>query len=214
MSANLVIGDILRLRAVMQDASRLQTAFNVSHWQCTALTGAATTDTDALLGLQTPVAAKTKDVMSNKALYYGTDIQRVYPGTPTIPVSDLGAQAVGNRAGDHLPPQVAGLVTLRTALAGRAYRGRKYIPFVSEDDSDINGHPTAAILILMQALASVYASVTVVNNAGATGTATLTPVIYNRAAHTTQPITSYIARSSWATQRRRSDINRSDSPPF
>lgn len=38
----------------------------------------------------------------------------------------------GNVVGEALPPQNAGVITWRTALAGRSYRGRTYVPAIAE----------------------------------------------------------------------------------
>lgn len=40
---------------------------------------------------------------------------------------DTGAAVAGTLAGDLLPPQIAYCITLRTAQAGRSYRGRVYL---------------------------------------------------------------------------------------
>lgn len=45
---------------------------------------------------------------------------------------DSGGAVAGTSAGDLLPPQTALVVTLRTAQAGRSFRGRVYLPGFTE----------------------------------------------------------------------------------
>jgi hypothetical protein len=52
--------------------------------------------------------------------------------------------AAGISTGDPLPLMVSLCVTLRTALAGRSFRGRVYIPGWTEGANDTLGNPSAA----------------------------------------------------------------------
>lgn len=52
---------------------------------------------------------------------------------------DASAPVVGTGTGDLLPPQVAIVVTLRTALAGQSYRGRVYLPGFAEGTNSSTG---------------------------------------------------------------------------
>lgn len=52
---------------------------------------------------------------------------------------DNGAPVVGTGSGNMLPPQIALCVTLRTALAGRSFRGRCFLPGFTEEASEANG---------------------------------------------------------------------------
>lgn len=57
---------------------------------------------------------------------------------------DSGAAQNGGAAADALPPQDAVVVTLRTAKAGRSYRGRVYLPGLSELDNTSAGVTSTA----------------------------------------------------------------------
>lgn len=52
---------------------------------------------------------------------------------------DSGAAVGGSAAGKLLPPQDAVVITLRTALAGRSYRGRFYVPGSGENSYTSTG---------------------------------------------------------------------------
>jgi hypothetical protein len=62
---------------------------------------------------------------------------------PNMPlVESTGAGATGTGAGVALPPEVALCVTLRTALAGRGFRGRVYLPGFDTDALYTDGRAT------------------------------------------------------------------------
>lgn len=97
-----------------------------------------------------------------------------------------------------LPPQCTVAVSLRTALATRAGRGRFYLPTfdkgtVTAAGGRLNGTSvTATVTAVGDMLESLIAD-------------DLTPVIYSRSALTTQPITQYDVGDVIDTQRRRRD---------
>lgn len=55
-----------------------------------------------------------------------------------------GAAAAGTAVGDPLPVQVATCITLRTAMAGRSFRGRVYLGGFAESENDTTGLSLAA----------------------------------------------------------------------
>lgn len=57
---------------------------------------------------------------------------------------DTNAAVAGTGAGDGLPPQIALCVTLRTARAGRSFRGRCFLPYYPESDNAAGGVAIAA----------------------------------------------------------------------
>lgn len=57
---------------------------------------------------------------------------------------DSGAVVTGTAVGDLLPPQTALVITLRTALAGRNYRGRVYLCGFTEAINSSTGAATGA----------------------------------------------------------------------
>lgn len=58
---------------------------------------------------------------------------------------DSGAATVGTSPGDALPRNVAAVVTLRTALSGKRYRGRSYIGGFTENENTASGQISAAL---------------------------------------------------------------------
>jgi len=131
------------------------------------------------------------------------------PDQPEIPGG--GTQINGGSTEDRLPPQTSLVVTLRTALAGPAFRGRVYLPSWAENANDIDGTCSTA------ASAAAVAFVTAIDNAAQAqgwslavvgrpfaGTPEIT--IAARPARTGQvnDVTVIEARDNvWDTQRRR-----------
>jgi len=106
-------------------------------------------------------------------------------------VTDAGADT-----GESLPPQVALAVTLRTALATRAGRGRIYLP------------PFAVSQVVNSRMNATNKGTTLTAVKGMFDTLISdghTPVLYGRTAHTVTPITTLALGDVFDTQRRRRD---------
>lgn len=74
---------------------------------------------------------------------------------------DTAGAVAGTSAGDLLPPQTALVVTLRTAQAGRSFRGRTYLPGFGEGVNTATGTMTstaAAVSFLTAIKASLITS--------------------------------------------------------
>jgi hypothetical protein len=59
----------------------------------------------------------------------------------------------GTAAGEPMPQQIASVISLKTAKAGKHNRGRMYIPGWSEDANDVGAVMTAAAQAALQAFA-------------------------------------------------------------
>jgi len=117
---------------------------------------------------------------------------------------DTGAAVPGTAAGDPLPPQIALCVTLRTALAGRSFRGRSYIPGFTEAANGTTG--TASAAASTAAINFVNACATSLASSG------LALAVVSRPAPSATPpragfvnnVTAVLTRDLiWDTQRRR-----------
>lgn len=117
---------------------------------------------------------------------------------------DAGAAVAGTAAGDMLPPQTALCVTLRTALAGKSFRGRCYLPGWAEAANTATGTAVAG--------ASTAAAAFMVGVGTALATSGLDGGVVSRPAPLATPpragfvtsVTAYVVRDAvWDTQRRR-----------
>jgi hypothetical protein len=205
------VGDIVQLRIYCKKAD--QASVNVRHYLTTAKAGSGTTIGLFLSALETAgLPADMKALINEDAAYMGIDGQVIFP-TLLVPLQSNVASGFGDTAGDPLPSQTSGIITLRTTLGGRANRGRFYIPFPTETDNDTTGKPTSTYVAAAQTLADTLKASLV--NVGAGGnTNSFAPVILHRDTMTTTAITDATAQQKWATQRRRGAFGRPNVTPF
>lgn len=115
---------------------------------------------------------------------------------------DTGGAVAGTATGDILPPQIALCITLRTAQAGRSFRGRVYLPGFGETSNTVLG--------VVSSTTTMVAFVTAVKSALVASSLDL-GVLSRPAPAATPPrsgfvttVTSIVARDAvWDTQRRR-----------
>lgn len=206
----MAIGDIRRV--TVHCTSGNQQSVNVLHLITTAEAGGGLTDAE-IAGLHSStMATPMKSCLGVGASYLGLKVSRIHP----LPATDVKASVVGAgvgvRTGDQLPYQAAGILTLKTALAGRRNRGRMYVPFPAEESNNVTGQPdviyTAALDALGTVLLGPFAYVV-----GARST-TLAPYLKNKSHPAGPQITSYIVRAYFATQRRRGRASGADDLTF
>lgn len=197
-------------------ACRTDTGHNglmVAKYDVKAVGGAGATDQFLADQLSPLFATAMKAIMPSTAFYYGLKIEHldVLPAASVVSYVGNGA---GTKAGDLLPQQTAAVITKRTAKAGRRWRGRTYIPFLSEAYCDANAKPTAALSADTATLRSYFSSDVVITVGP--DTVTVRNIIAN--ANIPVGLFEYVLtadlRSQFGTQRRRSQINRADLVPF
>jgi hypothetical protein len=190
-----------------------------------SITGGVT-EQDAADYWDTILGELYKGVLSEQAKYYGVGFKRVVGPTvpdPYLPSYAHAHRGWGSTTGDQLPRQTCGLISRKVSSHGRHGKGRVYIPFPGEFDSDELAHPTEAYLGALQSLADAAFQVGV-GVAFGPGGLTWVPALSNIIDSTTTPATwadpwyspvdIYHIRRLWATQRRRSDFGRPNVPPF
>lgn len=191
-----------------------QAGINVTHWYCTSVTGSGQTDIQFATVMDLNFAADMKALMTNAAVYFGVRVQRKLPLPQTGPVVFAGLTGNGTAGTTPLPTQVTGMFSKITGLAGRAFRGRFYMPFPDAADNDnTNDRPNAGYMTRLGLLASAVTSAQTIG-AGA-NTVVMSPVIYHRHTLLTTNISTATARQKWATQRKRGVYGRLNPyPPF
>jgi hypothetical protein len=156
-----------------------------------------------------------KAVLANVATYNGITCSRVTGATPyEIYDSSTVSQGIGVAGAAAMSKQTAGLIGFYTNFAGRAFRGRQYVPFPASADDTGEGKPTigaGSYVARLGALALVLITPFVVVSGA--NTATLTPVIFHKGSSSMTPITAAAARLVWATQKRRGDFGKTNNPP-
>ena len=125
----------------------------------------------------------------------------VYSSLPTI----------GTITGDPLPSQICGVVSWRTNLAGRSYRGRSYLPFPAEADNNVDEIPSTDYMTRLSTWASFTKSMNLVID---THDVTMNLMVYSKTEGVFNYVTDYVGRRKWGTQRRRGQFGRGNVSPF
>ena len=205
--AVLELNDIVQLRLYCNAAP--QGSINVRHYQVTEVNNGSSSDAAAATAFATLFAPLMKNVISDQTEYGGLQVQIVHP-VRRVEVTNITGAGNGVLTGDLLPPAVSGLITLRGDRSGRRFRSRMYAPFPSEAESGVAAAPSAGYLLKLRDLANALLQVQIIG--AGLDKCTLTPVVTPRTYLTTERLTSAVVRVNWATQRRRSFINRNDNP--
>lgn len=191
-----------------------QVGVNVYHYKCTAASAGNTYKGNDLAGTIGPlIAGPYKDLMAVPAEYVGTGTANFLP-VPGVEFIDRTGAGAGISGNSVMAKQTAGIITKRTAAAGRAFRGRMYVAFPSETDNDTDGVPVASYADRLDGLAAViFATRTLVGHVGET--ATLAPVVLSRAGGV--PVATlmvdWLSRRKWANQRRRGSYGKPNARP-
>lgn len=218
MALALTINDIVEMRVWFTQAE--QAAVITFHYVIVSSNvGQVVTDQDAGRNFDAAIATGAKALLSTDATYRGVSscvISRIPRPQAQIISTQQGP---GGAAPPDLPRQVSGLISWITTLAGRAYRGRTYWPFPATGMNQTDGIPTTAYQTSLGNLANAILSLQNFSNLASTGTIQCELALFHRARIPQPfvpptPITGYLIRPRWATQRRRGSFGRSNTAPF
>jgi len=210
-----IVNDICKLTIYSRQVN--QVAVNRLMLRCTAVAGVGVTDQLCADTFFTDVAALYKEWMSATAEILGCRFQIMRP-TLHPHVRSTGGLVVGVAPGTAISPQTAVDLQLKTLNVGKMNRGRQYLPFWDDTFLLAGGFLTAGgvtkaanygtyllgPLVIPDGLGNHCEFEVVIDSKGSTHTVPPTP------AHVTA-VTSVAVVREFATQRRRSAINRSDS---
>jgi len=217
MPAAPVLNEVVRLRAFCQDTE--QGSINTFAYRANQITLAGATYAEIRNAWDATFSGAMKALIYNGATYRGAGIS-TYTGTPAPAETYTNANAGAGTAGAvGLPRQAAGLITWYDSFAGPSHRGRTFVPFPSASDNQTLGIPTAGYVTKLAALITAVA--TFGNVIGAFGTTQMAFGIWHRGRLLPLPVvppsfTYYatsIARTVWATQRRRGSEGRANTSP-
>lgn len=219
----MAIGDIWRIKALCYDTTLLQIQLNNMYFVVVSDTGAGPPALNVAQAFDVVVAPLYKALMSANSKYRGVQAQFIGqpPLLPQIPVDTHANDGPGVGAGANtVPAQVSGVVSWKTALAGKHYRGRIYPGFLDTGFVDTWGEITNAGVAALQALGNAWAtnrSVTygpsianlqlVVQGVFRDAMGIVTSVAYQR-------VVSALARNRLGTQRRRGQYGRNNPLPW
>jgi hypothetical protein len=200
----MAVGDIIQATFGCRFGDQL--GLNVRHYRSVNTIGGVVT----LQALADEMAADFDNiyptVLSGFAEFRGVMVQKIFPGPMGMPVVSSLAPVQGIVAGEPLPRQVSGLISFRTAFAGRRFRGRSYIPFPAEASNDADSTPVNAYLTQMGVLALEFLQPRSVTEGAFTEQ--FQPTLWHRDTMTDDPILTATVNDAWATQRRRGSFGR------
>lgn len=202
------VGDVWEFRYVTRTVLGAN-QINVRHGLISATVNGGTTDQELVNGMSQRYATNIVGLIPTDANYQGCLGRRVSPTVGPILSSTTGA-AQGTLVGDDMPGQVCGIITLRAETAPPRRRGRVYVPSTIETNNGATGLPTGAHVTALQGWANTMWLTDAVITVGAANE-TVRNVLFHRVVpQANYLITSAVARTYWATQRRRSQVRGGD----
>jgi hypothetical protein len=207
------LGDILQVNFLTYQ--RGQEGVTTSHWRVENFTGLNPTLEELVTAADGDLSTQFKMMPNATCIYAATTLRRIN----TIPVSVLyferGNTGVCTGGAHPLPQQVSGLVSFYSNVAGGTGRGRQYIPFpaVTDVDNVAPERPTAIYVGNLNGWAGLMIGPRTWGYNGGLDTCTVAGVIWSRKANTFRYMTVGLARTIWATQRRRGDYGRPNPVP-
>lgn len=204
------VGDVIRATSAVITPTQQVQEWGI-HYQC-SFSGGGDSRNGVASQWNTQFTSQLLAHLDPVANYWGSRISLVKSITPFQPFLST-VNVAGTSAGTTLPTQVRPLVSLKTAKAGPAYRGRVYIPTPTTLDLAVTGHPSAAYLTALAAYIGALVA------PFSTGGSTWVPGIYHRTptgpiSSTIDPLTTTVVSNLWATQRRSGDYGRLNPPPW
>lgn len=190
-----------------------QAATNRFIWHCIQVSGLGAEDQAALDQLGDLLSNAYKALLGSTADFRGWTLQRYQAGNVYPFVTDVRNAGLGTGGLGIAPPQVAGLISWRTPLAGRKNRGRSYLPYVADADMDPDGTPAAVYLTKLETFANLMLPPLTVGTPPDTSTIKFS--IAN-SPHAFQPVgvSDWRIENGFATQRRRGYWGRPNSSPL
>ena len=171
-------------------------------------------DTRAMLAAQinSLVIARIIPHMHPKTTFLGTRLMPIHADAPYAPTI-ANSNTVGVEDAPQIPTQVRLVVSMRTALAGRKYRGRIYAftPTIQAESSE--GIPTSSFILAWTGFLDTF-------RAGLTvGSTTWNLCIYHpwripQPAIPVDLVTQVYSRGDWGTQRRSGDYGKTNVAPW
>lgn len=198
------LGDLARM--VWYTRFGDQAGLLVWHAYFETLVGAELTNPQRAENWYNAAKIQLSGALSTAAEVRGVGWRLISPGQ-SVESFSISPAVPGQAPGEPLPRQTAGVVTLRTPFAGRANRGRKYMPFPSETDNTTGIQPTAGYLAVVNTFIAMHVP-TITLLAGPTTEVWRSCLPRPNQVPKGINFTSFLTRDAWGTQRRRGTFGR------
>jgi len=190
-----------------------QVSVNRVYLECTGNTGTGATDFECATAIEAKIATAYKAALSASADYLGIMLQHIRPGFRELSIPVTTGAGVGGVTGNLMPTQVCGMISARTLFAGRASRGRVYVPFPSVSAADPDGLPTSAYRTLVTAVGSALLDEDTI--VGSAGNSTLISILFKKADPVNSlAFTAFTVPAKWGTQHKRGSYGQANTSPF
>lgn len=194
------IGDIERVVVYTQFTE--QAGINVWYFRLATQVGGVITPVARANSIFAQFSPSISALMTSQATFVAVGVRKVFPlPMSQETLSDL-VTIPGIGSGGGIPRQASGIITTLTGLAGRANRGRKYVPFPAEDANQVTAIPTAGYMTSLADYAT--AAIPLMTHVVGPVTETWNPIIFRTANPALSPnLIDFKTRNRWATQKRR-----------
>lgn len=210
VNPTIAVNDLLKV-VIRCDGLRTQAGEMTLGYLVTSLTGAGAGLGDLATALFTRWALPLAPLLDTSAQLTNITITRVSPQPYSPSVISPQVPTIGTGTGGAMPQQTSGLITKLTNTGGRSGKGRVYVPFPYNAANGTDGRPVTAYQSQLNVLGlSLFSNVSVT---AAGVTVGLNAMLLHRlpgplVGYSGSQIVDFVARSHWATQRRRSDYGR------
>lgn len=204
------VGDIVRVTIAWQYPDQQVLENNIAY-RCSA---AAAVDSRGALGnaVRTIFLSVWLPHVSNQVNLYGYKVSALNKMPSPAPVTGV-IVTMGVGTSGIMPTQARPLLKLRTALAGRKYRGRLFLPTPILDDITASGYPTAGLNTDTGLIGTGI--INPISVSGSTWTAVIAHLVKgNPLATTTTDITSAIPAGLFGTMRKSGNTGRINATPW
>lgn len=210
MAQDITVGDFLKVTYAARGFG--QNGLCTRLFQVIEKGAGPVSDLDVVQALEANCKAAWKAWLNENTYFYGVRVQLFHLNAGFLPQTVISTASQGTNPGSPLPSQVACLLSHKTALAGRQYRGRNYLPFLSQPDVDDNG------MFVQNCLdaAALLATKCFDRYTGTTGGTLwkIDPVLQPKMAVPPQVIVKTIVRNAPSQMRTRSQLRHGDQLPW
>lgn len=191
-------------------------AYNLLHYRVSAEAGTGVLPSQVALSMEAFIAPTYRALFAPAAEHLGTLATKIFPLPSGATAGNTGLAGPGTRAPlEQQPAMNCGIITKRTANAGRKFRGRVYAPFPLEDDNLPNGTTSGIYAGLLLNLADALILTRTIGIGP--NTADLTPCLFHGPVGPPPRFTDLTAmqtRTYWAIQRKRNPAFHNDAVPL
>jgi len=210
-----MIGSVYEITSICRSSTE-QNMLNVLHFRVESFSGVEITPIQLANDISPEFAAIwipwLVSVVGSEDRYVGVKVRQVLP-TITAPVySTVGAGIGASTAAGPLPTQVSLPFTLRASSAPASVRGRLFAPRGAIGDLSVTGRVNATTAAALQALLAPLLTANFPANATGADVTQMRAVVYSRKHAAVYPISTCTPEADWGQVRRRSGLNRTDTP--